>query len=127
MLKVEDWYNNRCEPITDLLSLIGPTWRDNGTQRLGVFKAVQVTDWSVPSIWIEAWAKSTTLKRLATNQPESLQKVWQAFWRAQLPLSFTEVIHQGLWNKLKTAERLSSWTQYSKWHMCGALETVHHL
>ena len=35
-------------------------------------------------------------------------------------------MHQVLWYKLKTAERLSSWTKSSKYPVCGALETLHH-
>ena len=94
-----------------MLSKIAPTWKVVYEVGLANFMHHQPTDWSPPSVWAGAWAKTDTLKRL-TPDPETVTRrspaVWKAFWRSKLPPSIVDFVHQVLWRKLKVAERLSS-------------------
>ena len=129
VLQVKDLFNSAHGIQADLLCLIGPTWRAVYASAVTALSTIPATDWSIPAVWVEAWAKSATLKRLAANlQTETRRSpaVWKAFWRAQLPPSVTDFVHWVLWYKLKTAERLSPWTKYSQSPVCGALEMVEH-
>ena len=80
-------------------------------------------------MWAGAWAKTDTLKRLAPDLETVTRRspaVWKAFWSAKLPPSIVDFVHQVLWRKLKVAERLSPWTQDSRWPVCGATKTIDH-
>ena len=114
---------------THLSSKIAPTWRVVYEVGLSNFMQCQPTDWSPPSVWAGALAKTDTLKRLAPD-PETVTRrspaVRKAFWSAKLPPSIVDFVHQVLWQKLKVAERLSPWTQDSRCPVCGATETIDH-
>ena len=74
-----------------------------------------------------AWAKSLTLKRLASNpftETRCSPKAWKSLWCSNLPPSLMGFYH--LWEKFKVADRLSSWTKCSKCPICGQLETASH-
>ena len=69
-------------PHAHLLKYIGPTWQDLYRNAPRNMLIVQVTDWSLPSVWTAAWAKSLTLKRLAANlhtETRCSPRVWQVF------------------------------------------------
>ena len=64
---------------------------------------------------------SLTRKRKPDSPPKSGRRPGE-----QSSPSLMDFVHQVLWYKLKTAERLSPWTKCSKCLVCGALETLHH-
>ena len=129
ILTVQDLYGLDGRIPAHLLSKIAPTWKVVYEVGLANFMHHQPTDWSPPSVWVGAWAKTDTLKRLAPD-PETVTRhspaVWKAFWRSKLPPSIVDFVHQVLWRKLKVAERLSPWTQDSRCPVCGTTETIDH-
>ena len=58
----------------ELLSKIGPTWRDGYCNSLDTFRMVPTTNWPLPSAWVQAWAKCGTLKRLASDPHTSSRR-----------------------------------------------------
>ena len=113
----------------DLLSKVGPTWRQVYTNALDSFLKVTPTDWSRPSVWLAAWGKSNLLARLAANpHTESRQslRMWGLFWRARIFPSLHDFVYHALWRKPRVVERLSSWTQNSSCPLCGLVETLDH-
>ena len=82
ILTIADLFDEHMLPRADLLKHIGPTWQALYRQAPRNMLTVPVTDWSLPSVWTAAWAKSLTLKRLAANphtETRCSPRVWQAF------------------------------------------------
>ena len=117
------------KPREDLLSKVGPTWRQVSSNGLNNFLKVPPTDWSRPSVWLAAWGKSDSLACLAANpHTESRQspRIWGLFWRAKFFPSLHGFVDHALWKKLRVAERLSSWTHDPSCPLCGSVETLDH-
>ena len=113
----------------DLVSKVGPMWRQVYSNILNSFLKVPPTDLSGPSVWMAAWGKSDSLARLAANpHTESRQspRVRGLFWRARFFSSLHDFVYHAPWKKLRVAERLSSWTQDPSCPLCGSVETLDH-
>ena len=122
ILTVQDLYYVCGRIPAHLSSKIAPTRKVIYEVGLSNFMQCQPTDWSPPSVWAGAWAKTDTLKRLAPDPETATRRsptIWKAFWAAKLPPSIVDFVHQVLWRKLKVAERLSPWTQDSTSPVCG--------
>jgi hypothetical protein len=73
ILVVGDLFDSNLLIRQDLLDKIPPTWKPNYTQGRQSFLQLPVTDWSIPSVWLRAWAKSDFLKRLAPD-PQTVMR-----------------------------------------------------
>ena len=85
IVKIKHLSDLNHRPLPNLRALIGPTWRGIYTKEVDNFLTVPITDWSIPSVWSEAWTKASTLRRLAPDPHTTSRRspaVWQAFWRA---------------------------------------------
>ena len=67
ILRVSDLYDLHGRMKPSLTPFLGSTWKPVYEQALTTFNLVPATDWSIPSVWMEVWAKSDTLKRLVSH------------------------------------------------------------